>query len=70
MQNVTMWKVSPAILGLKVPGLAERRPSVIYRDKIYVRRSGTTAREFQVSILSTYIYIFLCKWIDIDAEPC
>jgi helicase MOV-10 len=47
MQNVTMWKVSHSILGLHVPGLAERRPSVIYRDKIYVRPSGTIAREFQ-----------------------
>lgn len=51
MQNVTMWKVSHSILGLHVPGLAERRPSVIYRDKIYVRPSGSATREFQVAKL-------------------
>ncbi|GLJ29187.1 hypothetical protein SUGI_0575620 [Cryptomeria japonica] len=39
MDNVTM-KSSGEYLVLKVPGLSEKRPSLIYRDQIYVTKSG------------------------------
>eukprot|EP00250_Pteridium_aquilinum_P018480 c24107_g1_i1 orf=358-3687(+) len=37
LQNVTMWLDKSGYLALRVPGLLERRPSVIYGDAILVR---------------------------------
>ncbi|KAJ3264984.1 hypothetical protein HK104_006364, partial [Borealophlyctis nickersoniae] len=34
-------------LALEVPGLAEKRPSVLYGDKVYVRESGTVGKEYE-----------------------
>eukprot|EP01018_Ginkgo_biloba_P007019 Gb_02746 [translate_table: standard] len=46
MQNVTMSKVSEYLV-LKVPGLSEKRPSLIYRDAIYVTASGMKDKRYQ-----------------------
>ncbi|EFJ06221.1 hypothetical protein SELMODRAFT_430895 [Selaginella moellendorffii] len=47
MENVTMRQSTDRFLVLKVLGLAERRPSVIYRDRIYVRLAGTQDKEYE-----------------------
>ncbi|KAI8821341.1 putative helicase mov-10-B.1-like protein [Fimicolochytrium jonesii] len=47
MKNAQLQQVG-SYLTLEVPGLAEKRPSVLYGDKIYVRLAGqSVAREYE-----------------------
>eukprot|EP01018_Ginkgo_biloba_P016695 Gb_16361 [translate_table: standard] len=46
MQKVTM-RSSGGFLALKVPGLAEKRPSLLYRDVVYVSTSNNQSKVYE-----------------------
>lgn len=51
MEGVSM-KRRGRNLSLEVPGLAERRPSLVQGDFIFARHAGSDARPYQVCPLS------------------
>lgn len=61
MENINMRK-NGKFLSLKVPGLAERRPSLVHGDHIFAKLAcpdaSETARVYQVGVNKNY-YMFL-----------
>ncbi|XP_060215556.1 probable RNA helicase SDE3 [Lycium barbarum] len=47
MESVTMKRKGPQFLSLDVPGLAERRPSLVYGDYIFAKLATTDASPYQ-----------------------
>ncbi|PHT78647.1 putative RNA helicase SDE3 [Capsicum annuum] len=47
MESVTMKRQGPQFLSLDVPGLAEKRPSLVYGDYIFARLATENARLYQ-----------------------
>jgi len=58
MESVSMRKRNNQFLSMEVPGLAERRPSLVHGDNIFVklasRRGNNTTQVYQV--WSFYIF--------------
>lgn len=52
MERVSMRRRGNDYLSLEVPGLAEKRPSLVHGDYIIARHAGSDARRYQVSVLS------------------
>ena len=60
MEGVSMRRRGMNFLSLEVPGLTERRPSLVQGDFIVARYARNDARPYQVSPLSLAIeYFFL-----------
>ncbi|KAF0914587.1 hypothetical protein E2562_030663 [Oryza meyeriana var. granulata] len=47
MERVSMRRRGNELLSLEVPGLAEKRPSLVHGDSIFVRYAGSDARPYQ-----------------------
>lgn len=60
MENVTMRRRG-LYLSLEVPGLAEKRPSLVHGDYIFVRHAydDVTAQAYQVIFLIYLIYKYV-----------
>ena len=52
MERVSMRRRSNDLLSLEVPGLAEKRPSLVHGDFIVARNVGSDDRPYQVSAFS------------------
>ena len=48
MERVSMRRRGNDYLSLEVPGLAEKRPSLVHGDYIIARHAGSDARPYQV----------------------
>jgi helicase MOV-10 len=59
MEGVLMRRRGMNFLSLEVPGLAERRPSLVQGDFIVARYAGNDARPYQVSSHPLTIVYFL-----------
>lgn len=59
MDGVSMRRRGMNFLSLEVPGLAERRPSLVQGDFIVARYARNDTRPYQVSPLSLPIKCFL-----------
>ena len=57
-------------LSLEVPGLAERRPSLVQGDFIVARYARNDARPYQVSSLSLAIEYFFSILIYFHSSQC
>jgi helicase MOV-10 len=49
MEHVSMRRRGNDFLSLVVPGLAEKRPSLVHGDYIVARHAGSNDRPYQVS---------------------
>jgi len=56
MQSVTMKRKGLQFLSLDVPGLAERRPSLVYGDFIFARIASADASE----TTPYQVHLYLC----------
>lgn len=52
MEGAELQRSGAGYLALKVPGLAEKRPSVLYGDRVFVHLPGQPKKEFEVSALA------------------
>uniref|UniRef100_A0A0D9VPT7 RNA helicase n=1 Tax=Leersia perrieri TaxID=77586 RepID=A0A0D9VPT7_9ORYZ len=59
MDHVLMRRRGNEYLSLVVPGLAEKRPSLVHGDSIFARHTGSDARPYQVCVLSLTFKYFL-----------
>lgn len=54
MENVTMRRAGNRFLALMVPGLAEKRPSLVYGDSIFVKPVNTAFDDKAYEVCSSF----------------
>lgn len=61
MENVTMRRVGSHLLALEVPGLAEKRPSLVYGDRIFVKPIDDAFDSKPYEVCFSFFF-FVSKW--------
>lgn len=63
MENVTMRRVGNHLLALEVPGLAEKRPSLVYGDFIFVKPINDAVDNKPYQVCFSFFF-FASEWKD------